>query len=99
MTSRPLCPIGVEKSLQARLSSISRSQLAEGQDIQNMADAADDIRQQQQTYKTKVEEVQTLIDEMRLKLDKAKSDLRSAVRPCTSTGGSHESVHAAGFML
>lgn len=72
---------GLERSLQGRLSSISRSQLAEGQDIQNIADAADDIKQQQQTYKTKVEEVQTLIDEMRLNLDKARSDLRSAEVP------------------
>lgn len=80
MTSRLLCPIGLEKSLQGRLSSISRSQLAEGQDIQDVADAADDIKQRQQTYETKVEEVRTLMEEMKRQLDKAKADLRSAVR-------------------
>lgn len=82
MTSHLLYPIGLEKSLQGRLSSISRSQLAEGQEIQNMANAADDIKQQQQTYKTKVAEVQTLMEEMKRKLDEAKADLRAAVRRC-----------------
>ncbi|XP_076600718.1 laminin subunit gamma-2 [Chaetodon auriga] len=72
---------GLEKSLQGRLSSISRSQLSEEQDIQNIADAADDIKQQQQTYKTKVEEVQTLMEEMKRKLDNARTDLRSAEFP------------------
>ncbi|XP_036940529.1 laminin subunit gamma-2 [Acanthopagrus latus] len=72
---------GLEKSLQGRLSSISKSQLAEGQEIQNMANAAEDIKQQQQTYKTKVEEVQTLIEEMKRKLDEAKADLRAAEVP------------------
>ncbi|XP_070775382.1 laminin subunit gamma-2 [Enoplosus armatus] len=72
---------GVEKSLQGRLSSISRSQLDDGQDIQNIADSADDIKQQQQTYKTKVEEVQTLMEEMKRKLDKTKTDLGSAEFP------------------
>lgn len=72
---------GLEKSLQGRLSSISRSQLAEGQEIQNMANAADDIKQQQQTYKTKVAEVQTLMEEMKRKLDEAKADLRAAEVP------------------
>lgn len=72
---------GLEKSLQGRLSTISTSQLADEQDIQNIADAADDIRQRQQTYKTKVEEVQTLMEEMKRKLDEAKTDLRSAEIP------------------
>uniref|UniRef100_UPI0037E831B8 laminin subunit gamma-2 isoform X2 n=1 Tax=Semicossyphus pulcher TaxID=241346 RepID=UPI0037E831B8 len=72
---------GLEKNLQKRLSSISKSQLAEGQDIQNIADAADDIRQQQQTYKTKVDEVQTLMEDLKRKLEQAKADLRSAEFP------------------
>lgn len=80
MTSHLLRPIGLEKRLQGRLSSISRSQLADGQDIQNIAEMADDVKKQQQTYKTKVEEVQTLMEEMRRKLEQAKTDLRSAVR-------------------
>ncbi|KAI3375169.1 hypothetical protein L3Q82_021076, partial [Scortum barcoo] len=72
---------GLEKNLQSRLSSISRSQLAEGQKVENIADAADNIKQRQQTYKMKVEEVQTLIEEMKHKLDKAKTDLKSAEFP------------------
>lgn len=79
-TSLLLRPIGLEKRLQGRLSSISRSQLTNGQDVQNIADAADDVKQRQQTYETKVEEVQTLVEEMRRKLDQAKAVLRSAVR-------------------
>lgn len=80
MTSLLVRPTGQEKNLQGRLSSISRSQLAEGQDLQNIADAADKIKQRQQTYKTNVEEVQSLMQEMKRKLDEAKADLRSAVR-------------------
>ncbi|XP_044075483.1 laminin subunit gamma-2 [Siniperca chuatsi] len=72
---------GLEKSLQGRLSSISRSQLEDGQDIENIADSAYSIRQRQRTYKTKVEEVQTLIEEMKRKVDKAKTDLGSAEFP------------------
>lgn len=79
MTSRLLCPIGLEKNLQGRLASISKSQLAEGQDIQNIADAADDIKKEQQMYKTKVQAVKSLMEEMKSKLDQAKQDLRSAV--------------------
>ncbi|XP_070701477.1 laminin subunit gamma-2 [Pempheris klunzingeri] len=71
----------MEKSLQGRLSSISRSQLAEGQDIQNIAGVADDIERRQQTYETKVEEVRALMEEMRRKLASAKADLRSAEIP------------------
>lgn len=80
MMSHLLCPIDLEKSLQGRLSSISRSQLAEEQDIQNIADTADDIKQRQKTYKMEVEDVQTLMAEMKRKLEEAKTKLRSAVR-------------------
>lgn len=62
------------------MSSIHRSQLGNGQDVQNIAEAADVIKKEQQRYKTKVEEVQTLMEEMRRQLDRAKADLRSAVR-------------------
>lgn len=78
--SQLLRPIGLEESLKARVSSISRSQLTEGQIIQNIADSAVDIKQRQQTYKTKVETVQTLMEEMKQKLEEAKASLRSAVR-------------------
>lgn len=77
--TRTTSPTGLEKRLQGRLSSISRSQLTNGQDVQNIAEAADDVKQQQQMYETKVEEVQTLMEEMRRKLEKAEADLRSAV--------------------
>ncbi|KAF3857613.1 hypothetical protein F7725_010814 [Dissostichus mawsoni] len=70
-----------EKKLQARLASISRSQLDEEQEIQNVANAADDIEQQERTYSAKVKEVQALVEDMKRKLDKAKSDLRSAEIP------------------
>ncbi|GAA6228356.1 laminin subunit gamma-2 [Lates japonicus] len=71
----------LEKSLQGRLSSISRSQLAEEQDIQNIADTADDIKQRHKTYKMEVEDIQTLMAEMKRKLEEAKTKLRSAELP------------------
>ncbi|KAG7526661.1 hypothetical protein JOB18_043597 [Solea senegalensis] len=71
----------MEKSLQSRLSSISRSQLTTGQDVHNVQDTVEDIKQLQRTYKTEVDEVQTLVTEMRRNLDKAKADLRSAEFP------------------
>lgn len=79
MMSHCLCPIDLEKSLQRRLSSISSSQLKEGQDIQNLADTADDIKHKQKTYETEVKNVQTLMDEMKRKLEEAKEKLRTAV--------------------
>ncbi|XP_059201303.1 laminin subunit gamma-2 [Centropristis striata] len=72
---------GQEKNLQGRLSSISRSQLSDGLELQNLADAADDIKRTQQTYKTKEKELQSLIEDMKRKLAKAKADLRSAEIP------------------
>ncbi|XP_013882894.1 laminin subunit gamma-2 isoform X2 [Austrofundulus limnaeus] len=72
---------GMEKVLQSRLSSISRSQLMEGQEIQNMAEAADSIREQQQIFQNKVAEVQTLIDEMRRQLEEAKTKLNAMELP------------------
>uniref|UniRef100_A0A8D0APG7 Laminin subunit gamma 2 n=1 Tax=Sander lucioperca TaxID=283035 RepID=A0A8D0APG7_SANLU len=72
---------GSEKNLQGRLASISRSQLAEEQDIQNIADTADAIKRRQQTYRAKVAEVQSLMEEMRRDLNEAKAQLRLAVRP------------------
>ncbi|KAL6103705.1 lamc1 [Pungitius sinensis] len=72
---------GLEKNLQSRLSSISRSQLAEGRLLQNIGDTADKVKRQQRTYKTKVEEIRSLMEDMKRKLDKAKADLRSAEIP------------------
>uniref|UniRef100_A0A3B4FKL8 Laminin subunit gamma 2 n=1 Tax=Pundamilia nyererei TaxID=303518 RepID=A0A3B4FKL8_9CICH len=70
----------VEKRLQDRLSFISKQQLDEEEDLLNIKDAAADIKLQQQTYKTKVGEVQKLIEEMKVQLEKAKHDLEFAVR-------------------
>ncbi|XP_034559049.1 laminin subunit gamma-2 [Notolabrus celidotus] len=72
---------GLEKNLQKRLASVSKSQLAEGLDIQKIEDAADNIKKQQQTYKTKVDQVKTLLEEMKRKMDEAKADLKSAEFP------------------
>ncbi|KAF7641991.1 hypothetical protein LDENG_00266740 [Lucifuga dentata] len=71
----------MERQLQSRLASISQSQLAKGRDIQSIADAADAIRRRQETYRTKAKQVQTLIEEMKHKLEDAKSSLRSAEFP------------------
>ncbi|XP_071782542.2 laminin subunit gamma-2 [Centroberyx gerrardi] len=71
----------MEKSLQRRLSTISRSQLAEGRDLQAIGDTADDIDRRQQTYRTKAEGVRTLIDDMRRKLEEAKLSIQSADVP------------------
>ncbi|XP_069578926.1 laminin subunit gamma-2 [Brachyistius frenatus] len=71
----------LERRLQGRLSGNSKSQLEERLDIQNIAEAANDIRQQQQTYGAKVEEVQMLMEEMQRKLQEAKRNLRSAEFP------------------
>lgn len=71
----------LEKKLQNRLSSISKNQLAEGQNIQNVADKVDDIKDKHQTYNSKMKTVQMLLDEMKDKLDDAKSDLRSIEIP------------------
>ncbi|XP_029381415.1 laminin subunit gamma-2 isoform X1 [Echeneis naucrates] len=71
----------LEKGLQGRLSSISNIQLTKGQDIQNIADTAEDIEQRHNNYKTEVKKIQTLMDSMKRKLEDAKSDLRSAELP------------------
>ncbi|KAM9844838.1 laminin subunit gamma-2 [Aulostomus maculatus] len=71
----------MEKLLQGRLSSISRSQLSEQLDVQNIADAAQDIKQRQQLYETKAEQLQALMQEMKRKLEEAQSNLRSAEVP------------------
>lgn len=70
----------MEKTLQSRLASASRSQLMEGQEVQNMAEAADAIREQQQIFQNKVAEVQTLMAEMRRQLEEARAKLNAVVR-------------------
>ncbi|XP_047445759.1 laminin subunit gamma-2 [Mugil cephalus] len=71
----------LEVELQRRLSSISSSQLEHDQDIQIIADTTTNIKQQQQMYKTKVAEVQGLMEEMKFKLQDAKTKLQSAEVP------------------
>lgn len=70
----------MEKRLQDRLSFISKQQLGEEEDLLNIKDAAAVFKLQQQTYKTKVGEVQKLIEEMKVQLEMAKSDPEFAVR-------------------
>ncbi|KAM3866132.1 laminin subunit gamma-2 [Diretmus argenteus] len=71
----------MERRLQGRLSSISQSQLAEGRDIQTISNLAGDIEQRHQTYETQAADVQTLITEMRRKLEEAKINIQSAEFP------------------
>ncbi|KAM4551911.1 laminin subunit gamma-2 [Odontesthes bonariensis] len=81
----------MEKGVQDRLSSISRSQLVDGQDIQNISDRADHIRQQQRASETRAKEVQALIEEMRSKLQDANTKLKSAdVSPNDVTPGPND---------
>lgn len=70
----------MEKSLQTRLLAVSRTQLTEGEAIQNISDVVTHVRRQQQTFKSKVEEVKTLMDEMKRLLEEAKTRLQSVVR-------------------
>ncbi|KAM4728868.1 laminin subunit gamma-2 [Anableps anableps] len=70
-----------EKTLQDRLSSISSSQLKEEQEIQQMSGMVDRIRGQQQTFKSKAEEVEVLINEMRRLLEEAKTKIQSVDLP------------------
>ncbi|XP_068197804.1 laminin subunit gamma-2 [Antennarius striatus] len=71
----------LEKRLQRRLASISKSQLDEGQKIQNISDRADNIRKQQQMYRKEVEDIQALLAMMKRDLDKARTDLKSVNIP------------------
>ncbi|XP_061776624.1 laminin subunit gamma-2 [Nerophis ophidion] len=68
----------LNKQLQQSLSSIGRAQLSEEQDVQNMKNATDDIKQRQRTYRNKMDQLQNLMDDMKHALDTAKADLRSA---------------------
>ncbi|XP_019730471.1 laminin subunit gamma-2 [Hippocampus comes] len=70
-----------EKGLQDSLKSINRTRLAEEQDVQNMADATGDIKRRQQTYMTKADLLQALMEAMKRKLDEAKTGLRTAEFP------------------
>ncbi|XP_061653355.1 laminin subunit gamma-2 isoform X1 [Phyllopteryx taeniolatus] len=71
----------LEKRLRDSLTSIGRARLSEEQDVQNMADATGDIKRRQQTYVTKGDQLQNLVEDMKRKLDEAKSGLRSAEFP------------------
>lgn len=75
-----LRPIELEKQLQQRLSLISSSHLKHDRDVQILSDATDSIKLQQQKYKTEMAKVQTLIEDMKLKLEDAKILLGSVVR-------------------
>lgn len=70
-----------EKSLQRRLSDISRDQLTEKEEIQKISEVVNHIRDQQKTFKSKVEEVKTLIKNMKRLLEEAKTKLQLVGRP------------------
>ncbi|XP_077580053.1 laminin subunit gamma-2 [Stigmatopora nigra] len=71
----------LEKQVQDSLASISRTRLSEEEEVQNMADATGDIKERQRTYLTKADQLQDLLADMKVKLDKAKTGLRSAELP------------------
>ncbi|XP_077412018.1 laminin subunit gamma-2 [Vanacampus margaritifer] len=71
----------LDKRLQDSLKSMSRTHLAQEQDVQNVADATGDIKRRQRTYVSKAEQLQTLMEDMKRKLDEAKTGLRSAEFP------------------
>lgn len=75
-----MCPIEIEKNLQGRLSTISRGQLLEGQNLQNLDSDVDVLRLKQEKLNAEEAEVLTLLTEMRRKLDEAKSKLNLIVR-------------------
>lgn len=74
-----MCP-GLEKKLQDRLRSLTAAQLMGKQDMQEIAEAADNLGRQKQTYETKVEDIQNLTEDMKLQLEEARANLRAAVR-------------------
>ncbi|XP_007578146.1 laminin subunit gamma-2 isoform X2 [Poecilia formosa] len=84
-----------EKSLQTRLSSISSRQLTEEQQVQNISQTVKHIGQQQRTFKSKVQEVETLIGAMKKLLDEAKTKIQAVelpVRDDPLTSGSLSSL-------
>lgn len=68
-----------EKDLQARLSDISTTQLSEGRDIQAISNTIDNIKLQDQKYQRQVSDVQTLISDVRRKLEEARFNIKQAV--------------------
>ncbi|KAM3604282.1 uncharacterized protein V6R79_008893 [Siganus canaliculatus] len=72
---------GLEKSLQGRLDSISTRHLAQGLEVVTVGNAAGDVTRQQQTYRSKADDIQTMIRDMKRKLDQAKTGLRAAELP------------------
>uniref|UniRef100_A0A3P9Q393 Laminin, gamma 2 n=1 Tax=Poecilia reticulata TaxID=8081 RepID=A0A3P9Q393_POERE len=55
-------------------------QLTEEQQVQNISQTVKRVREQQQTFKSKVQEVETLIGAMKKLLDEAKTRIQSVVR-------------------
>ncbi|XP_077361762.1 laminin subunit gamma-2 isoform X2 [Festucalex cinctus] len=70
-----------DKRLQDSLLSMGRTRLSQEQDVRNVADATGDIKRRQQTYVSKAAQLQSLMDELKRKLDEAKTSLRSAELP------------------
>lgn len=68
-----------EKDLQARLSDISTTQLSEGRDIQVISNTINNIKLQDQRYQRQVSDIQTLIHDVRRKLEEARLNIKQAV--------------------
>ncbi|XP_056149191.1 laminin subunit gamma-2 [Lampris incognitus] len=75
-----------ERGLQRRLSAVSQSQLTEGRDIQALSHTVDSIQEQQQSYQEQAAHVHTLIQDMKRKLEEAKSSIQSAEFPLGDAG-------------
>ncbi|CAL8347605.1 unnamed protein product [Merluccius merluccius] len=70
-----------ERGLQQRLTVISDQQLAESQDVQSLAQAAERLGREQASYRTTSGDVQTLIDQMKRTLGEAKAKIQAADLP------------------
>lgn len=74
---------GSEKRLQDRLQTLAGNQQVGKQDMQEIAETADNLSRQKQTYKTNVDDIQSLTEDIKLQLEQARAALRIAVRHLT----------------
>lgn len=58
---------------------ISDQQLTQDQDVQSLARAAHRLGREQAAYRTRGDDVQALIDQMRRKLEEAKAKIQAVV--------------------
>lgn len=74
---------GSEKRLQDRLQTLAGNQQVGKQDMQEIAETADNLSRQKQTYKTNVDDIQSLTEDIKLQLEQARAALKIAVRHLT----------------